>query len=164
MKPHAVIVRGLIIASLAATAAAQQEPAKPPAPKPAAPKAAAKVTVPPAIEAAFKKAYPNATIRHVDKERVDGKEGYEVESLDNGQARDLIYRADGTLVRYEEKVAERDLPPAVVAAIKTRYPKATFAVCEKLFENGTMNYEVELKGAKVDEVVVSPEGKFLSPK
>lgn len=164
MKPYALIIHGLIIAGLATTAAAQQQPTEPPAPKPAAPKAAAEVTLPPAIEAAFKKAYPNATIRHVDKERVDGKEGYEVESLDNGMTRDLIYRADGTLVQYEEQVAETDLPPAVVVAIKTRYPKATFAVCEKIFKGDTMNYEIELKGAKVDEVLVSPEGKFLSPK
>lgn len=61
-------------------------------------KAAPKLGWTPAIEAAFKKAYPNATVKAVSKEKEDGKVQYEVESMDGTQARDVIYLADGTLV------------------------------------------------------------------
>jgi hypothetical protein len=135
-----------------------------PTPKPAP----AKVTLPAAIDAAFKKAYPNATIKDVSKEGGEGAEKgktvYEVESIDNGMARDLIYRADGTVVEYEEAVTEANVPSAVVSAIKAKYPKATLGKCEKLFKNGTTNYEIALKGAKVSSVTLTPDGKWVSPK
>jgi hypothetical protein len=130
--------------------------------------APSKVSLPAAIEAAFKKSYPTATIKHVSKEAGEGAEKgktvYEVESMDNGMARDLIYRADGTVVEYEETVSEASVPAAVVAAIKLKYPKATVGRCEKLFKDGTTNYEVALKGAKVSSVTLTPEGKWISPK
>jgi hypothetical protein len=133
-------------------------------PKPAP----AKVTLPPAIDAAFKKAYPNATVKHVSKESGEGAEKgktvYEVESIDNGMARDLIYRADGSVVSYEETIPESAVPAPVVAAIKTKYPKATLGRCEKTFENNATTYEIALKGAKVSSVTLTPEGKWVSPK
>jgi catechol 2,3-dioxygenase-like lactoylglutathione lyase family enzyme len=48
--------------------------------------------------------------------------------------------------------------------VKTRYPKATISRSEKLFEKGILNYELALKGAKVAEVTLTPEGKWVSPK
>jgi hypothetical protein len=141
---------------------AQTTPAKPPASK--APAPAAKVVLPAAIDAAFKKAYPAATIKHVSKEKEGGKEVYEVESVDNGLARDLVYMPDGTVVSYEEQIAEASLPPAVASALKARYPKATYTRIEKLFEKNTMSYEIALKGAPVGEAVLTPEGKWISPK
>ena len=157
------------VLSLAALAArhAQTTPPKPSSAKPPS-SAPAKITLPPAIDAAFKKAYPNATVKHVSKEAGEGSEKgktvYEVESIDAGLPRDLIYRADGTVVEYEERVAEANVPAAVITAIKTKYPKATLGKCEKLFKDGTMSYEIALKGAKVGSVTLTPEGKWISPK
>src|SRR5215472_12601826 len=84
------------------------------APSKSTSKPAPKVTLPPAIDAAFKKAYPNATIKNVSKEKENGVEVYEVESLDGNQPRDLIYKADGTVVEYEEQVPESSVPAAVI--------------------------------------------------
>ncbi|NQW04933.1 MAG: PepSY-like domain-containing protein [Acidobacteria bacterium] len=124
---------------------------------------AAKVVLPAAVDAAFKKAYPKAVIKNVSKETEDGKTVYEVESTDNGLARDLVYLPDGTVLSYEEVITVASLPAAVTAAIKARYPKATISVAEKAFSNGVMNYEVVLKGADVTEVELTPEGKWISP-
>jgi hypothetical protein len=136
--------------------------ATPPA---AQPKPAPKVALPPPIEAAFRKAYPTATIKNVSKEKENGVEQYEVESLDGNQPRDLIYKPDGTLVEYEEQVAEATVPSAVTTALKTRYPKATVSRYEKLFKNGAVSYEIAIKGvAKVSEVALAPDGKWISPK
>ena len=128
-------------------------------------KPAPKVTLPPPIEAAFRKAYPNATVKSVSKERENGVDQYEVESLDGSQPRDLIYKPDGTLVEYEEPVAEKDVPSAVTTALKMRYPKATVGRCEKLFRSGAVSYEIAIKGvAKVSEVTLAPDGTWISPK
>lgn len=145
----AVIVAALVPAGLAARQTAQPKPAK--------------VTLPAAIDAAFKAAYPTATINHVSKEKENGQEIYEVESVDRGLHRDLNYKPDGTVIEVEEEVAETDLPAAVATAIKTRYPKATIVKREKLIKNGTTNYEVALKGGP-GEVVLTPDGKWVSPK
>jgi hypothetical protein len=133
-----------------------------PTAKPAA-KAAPKLSWPPAVEAAFKKAYPNATVKNVSKETEDGKVQYEVESMDGAQARDLVYLADGSLVNYEELIPASEVPAAVMTALKAKYPKATVTRAEKLFEKGTMNFELAIKGGGPGEVVLTPAGKWVSP-
>jgi len=156
------ILTALVAVALVPAAALAQTAAKPATPpKPAAAKP--KVTLPPAVEAAFKAAYPSATINNVSKEKEGGQEIYEVESVDRGLHRDLNYKADGTVVDMEEEVAEADLPASVAAAIKTRYPKATVAKREKLTKGATVTYEIQLKGGP-GEVVLTPDGKWISPK
>ena len=130
----------------------------------AAKSAPAKVKLPAPVETAFKQAYPNATIKNVSKEKEKGQDIYEVESVDGGRRRDLNYKPDGTVVSYEEELSPADVPAAVTSAIKSRYPKATLALCEKLMANQTMSYEIQLKGAAVKEVVLAPDGTWVSPK
>jgi hypothetical protein len=137
-----------------ATPAAQAQPKAPPAAKP---------TLPAAVAAAFKAAYPRATIKGFSKEGAE----YEIESMDGTQARDLIYKADATLVSYEEATKEADVPAAVISAIKARYPKASFTTFEKMFDGKTkaMNYEVVIKNAgKTLELELTPAGMWISPK
>jgi hypothetical protein len=161
-----VVAGGLMAHPRAQGAAAQPTTPKTQAPANPAPKSPAKVTLPAAVDAAFKKAYPNATIKNVSKEKENGQDQYEVESVDGVTNRDLIYRPDGTVVEYEERIAAESVPAVVTAAIKARYPKATLGTCEKLFKNGTMNYELSLKGNKPGPgaVELTPDGKWVSPK
>lgn len=141
------------------------KPAKPPASGAAvAAKPAPGVKLPAAVEAAFKQSYPNATIKHTSKETENGKTIYEVESVDNGLARDINYAADGTAVAIEEVIASADVPAPVSSAIKARYPKATIAKREKLTTRSVVTYEFELAGANVKSVELTPDGKFVSPK
>jgi hypothetical protein len=144
-------------------------PAKAPATqaKPATPKPAATTKMPAAIEAAFKKAYPNATVKNVSKETEDGKVQYEVESVDAGRRRDINYNPDGTVILYEEELTEADVPAAVAAAIKARYPKATIATRERLYvmKDKSANYEFGLKGVPgVSAAILTPDGQWVSPK
>ena len=142
------------------TAAVAKAPAKPPAATPAAPK------IPPAIQAAFTKAYPKAVVKRVSKETDAGKTIYEVESVDEGRARNLDYNPDGSLISYEEELTEADIPPAVMAAIKARYPKAAVTTRERLFtvRDNSSNFELGLKGAAVAEVVLTADGTWVMPK
>jgi uncharacterized cupredoxin-like copper-binding protein len=130
---------------------------------PPAKKAAAKVQVPAAITTAFEKAFPTATIKNVAKETEDGKTVYEVESVDKGLNRDLIYNPDGTVVEMEEQVNPADLPAPVADALKKLYPKATITKAEKLMKGQTLTYEMALKGAAKSSVEFTPEGKVVTP-
>jgi hypothetical protein len=129
-------------------------------------KAAKNVALPPAIDAAFKKVLPTATVRNVSKEKENGREQVEVESTDHGKARDLIYLSDGTLLEMEDELSEAEWPAAASAAIKARYPSATISKREKLtiLKGHVVQYEASLTGAKVKEVVLTAEGKWVSPK
>ena len=140
-------------------------PAKQSASKPAPPKAV-KLAMPPAVEAAFKTAYPTATIKGVSKEKEDGQVRYEVESVEQGLGRDVTYLADGTLVELEEEMSAADFPAAVAAAIKTRYPAAKITKREKvtITKDNVVQYEAALSGAKVREAILTEDGTWVSPK
>jgi hypothetical protein len=115
--------------------------------------------LPPAIEAAFNKAYPKATIKHVMQEKYGGKDAFEVESVDNGKTRDIVYHLDGSVAVVEEQIARADVPAPVLAAIKKDYPTATIASYERKMESGATSYEIQFKGAKAETAEYSPDGK-----
>jgi putative PepSY-like beta-lactamase-inhibitor len=121
---------------------------------------------PDAVKHAFKQKYPKATVKAVITEAVAGKTVYEVESIDNGRRRNIDYNPDGTIIRYEEELTEAEVPAVVLAAIKTRYPKAAITLRERLYtiKDNTANYECQLTGAGVSEVILTPDGKWVSPK
>jgi hypothetical protein len=119
--------------------------------------------LPAAITTAFKKSYPNATIRGTAEETDAGKTVYEVESVEKGKARDLMYNVDGTVISIEEEMNAADLPVPVSAALKKWYPKATITVAEKLTEGAKVEYELQIKGAAVKSVAFMPDGKVVPP-
>jgi hypothetical protein len=157
---------GFVCCTAVATVSGQTPATKPSAAQPAAAKPATPVALPPAIAAAFKKAFPTATIRNVSKEKENGREQYEVESTDQGKSRDLIYLADGTLAEMEEELSEAEFPPAAASAIRTRYPTAIITKRERLTitKGHVVQYEVALSGVKVKEIVLTADGKWISPK
>jgi hypothetical protein len=119
--------------------------------------------LPAAVKDAFKKSYPTATIRGTAKETEDGKTVYEVESVDKGKARDLMYNIDGSVISIEEEMNAADLPAPVTAALKKLYPKATITVAEKVTEGKTIQYDLQIKGAAVTSVAFLPDGKVAPP-
>jgi uncharacterized membrane protein YkoI len=128
-------------------------------------KAAPKVKLPATVRAAFETAYPKATIKNVSTEREDGEIHYEVESIDGTMARDLIYRADGTVVEMEEGLSEADLPPPVRDAVAAKYPKSKILKAERLTRGTTVSYELQVKtGKKTQEVTLDPAGAPVKTK
>jgi len=118
--------------------------------------------LPKVILDAFKKAYPKAVIKGVSEEKESGKTTWEVESTDSGMARDLVYNPDGTVVDIEEEVAAASLPPAVTAALKAKYPKATITKAEKLTTGKTFVYELTITGAgEVKSIELTADGKAV---
>jgi hypothetical protein len=124
-------------------------------------------TVPAAVEAAFKKAYPTATITNVETTTADGGPVYQIESTEDGRARVVSYKPDATIVNMQEEVTEAEFPAAVSAAIKKRYPKATIVERVKLTvpKDSVVHYEAHLTGVEaVHEVILTRDGKWVFPK
>jgi hypothetical protein len=122
-------------------------------------KAVSRVELPAPIKAAFEAAYPNATIKNVSTEKEGGETHYEVESMDGTLARDLIYRADGTVVEMEEALARTDLPQPVLDAAAHKYPNGKILKAERLTRGTTVSYELQIKvGKKTHQLVLDPAG------
>jgi len=174
-KTWALATLAAFVLALGSAALAQQAPAKAPAQKPAvkkeaktekeddekqeATKAGTKVQLPAPVATAFKKAYPDAVINASSKETENGKTVYEIESVDKGLNRDLLYAADGTVLECEEQIKEADIPAPVMAALKQIYPKATITKAERTTKGPVLQYDLALKGAAKPEVSFFPDGK-----
>ena len=155
----------LSVIVLAGVTLAAQTPAKQAPTTMAAAKASPESKLPAAVAAAFKKAYPAATIKNASSEKENGTLQWEVESMDGMSRRDLIYLPDGTLVVEELTIDASAVPAPVMTALKARYPKATVSLYEKLTKpSAGVSYEMQIKGAAVKEVEIAPDGTFISPK
>jgi hypothetical protein len=125
---------------------------------------AAKPVLPAAVAAAFKQAYPNATITTFSSETEDGKVEWEIESVDGKTRRDIVYLADGSVQVIEEQIAVTAVPAPVLAAFKARFPKATVTRYEKVNKGSAISYEMTMTGANVKEAELAPDGTFINPK
>ena len=168
IRTSAVVIACLFAATALATAQTPAKPAQKPAPVvkavPAVKVEDQIAKLPKVILDAFKKAYPTAVIKNVAEERENGKTTWEVESTDKGLGLDLVYNPDGTVVDIEEEVAAASLPPAVTAALKAKYPKATITKAEKLTTGKTSVYELTLTGAgEVKSIELTADGKPAPP-
>ena len=119
-------------------------------------------TLPAPVKAAFEKSYPGAKILGLSSEVDNGATVYEVESVQNGTHRDILYKPDGQLIVVEETISMSDVPPAVQAALKSQFPTAKVTLSEKLITGPTVEYEFQLKGAPKKEAKFSADGKLLA--
>ena len=115
--------------------------------------------LPTAVRATFEKSYPHAKIQGVSQEVEKGKKVYEIESMDGTVRRDLLFKADGSIVEIEEELAAGDLPAAVKATIQKKYPSEKVEKAEKITKGSIEEYELHLLAGKTRyEVVVAPDG------
>ena len=108
--------------------------------------------VPAAVIAAFKAAYPTATIKGYAREKEHGKVFYEIESKDGETGRDVLYNPDGSVAEIEETIVASDLPAGARQLISSRYPGAVVTKVEKTTEKNA-------SGDKIGYEVVAKQGK-----
>lgn len=118
--------------------------------------------VPPAVLAAFEKAYPNAKVLEWEKEIHSGKLYYEAETVDGKIPRNILYSPDGVVAQVEEKIAANKIPAAVADAVKRQYPDANIRSAEKVTAGDTTEYTLQLKGANQKKVVMRADGTIAS--
>jgi hypothetical protein len=147
---------GLFVALLVLAAAVATSPL------PAQEKKISRKDVPPAVLAAFEKAYPHAKIRGTSTEVENGKTCFEIESVDGTGSRDVLYLPDGTVAEVEEAVPPGALPGAVRSAVGKEFAKAKIAKAEKTTRGTDIFYEVHVSlGLKKGSIVLDPSGKVL---
>jgi hypothetical protein len=112
----------------------------------------AKKDVPAAVIAAFKSAYPAATIKGYAREKEKGQIFYEIESKEGDTGRDVLYKPDGSVAEIEETVKASDLPTAAQKVIHSKYPGAIVSKAEKTTEKSAqadkVGYEAIVRQGK----------------
>lgn len=124
-----------------------------------------KKDVPPAVLAAFAKAFPKATVRGYAREVEKGQTMYEVECVEGKTHRDVTYARDGKLLLVEETVEMSDVPEVVRQALEKQFPKAKVNIAEKIMDGKAVAYEFHLTTAegKKAEVKFDVQGKAEKP-
>lgn len=116
-------------------------------------------TLPTVVAAAFRAAYPNATILHVSREPQDGKIVYEIESRDGAMRRDLLYSPAGQVIEIEEMIPADSVPAAVRAGLVRDLPGATLVGAEKVMRGEVVLYEVHAKkNGRSQYLTYDPQG------
>jgi uncharacterized membrane protein YkoI len=125
--------------------------------------------VPKAVMDSAKDKFPGAEMREASKETEDGKTVFELSMTHEEHKMDVTFGADGTLVLVETEVSEKDLPEAVMQAVKDKYPGAKIDLVESVKKGPKVKkevdyYEFHLKTAdnKSAEVEVDSKGKILN--
>jgi hypothetical protein len=86
----------------------------------------------------------------------------------NGRKHEMDVKEDGTIINFENEIAPKDLPAAVVNAVKAKHPnckikEAMEVMIIKDTKDVVEEYEVLIETAdKKDlELAVSPDGKTI---
>ena len=101
--------------------------------------------LPAPIAAAFRQAYPAATILHAAPETRDGHVVYEIESKDGTMWRDLLYSLSGEIIEIEEILPVDSLPAPVRTAVGKDAPRATIVGVERVTTGTAIAYEVRVR-------------------
>ena len=124
--------------------------------------------LPPHIMSALTARFPQAKIDKWSKEKEDGKEVYDIEFKQGERKFEADIFADGTIQNWEQQIAQKDLPPAVVQTVNRQFPKAVLkeimAVTDVTDGKERLEgYEIVVQRAmkKDVEMTVAPDGKIL---
>ena len=142
------VIYGLVLLSLPAIFKRQDRKLRP-------------AEVPSLVSASAAKQFPRARISGWSKETEGGKTTYEAAVSDHDGKRDAVFSEDGALVAVEQDISIADLPSRVRDAVTVKYPHAELQKAERITQNGTVDYVVDLAKAVRKEITVSSEGRIL---
>jgi hypothetical protein len=125
--------------------------------------------VPKAVMDSAKAKFPGAKTREASKETEDGKTVFELSLTHEDRKMDVTFQEDGTLVLVETEVSEKELPAAVMRAVKDKYPSAKIDLVESVKKGPEVKKEVDYYefhlttvDKKTAEVEVDSTGKILN--
>jgi hypothetical protein len=126
--------------------------------------------LPKAVRAAVKAKFPEGKVIKAAKEEDEGKTIYEVVVEEEDAKIDVAVSAKGKILEVERTIEPKELPKAVAATLKSKYPKAKIKKAERVVKYGEDEeekfFEVLLasKGKEDVEVKLSAKGKILDDK
>jgi hypothetical protein len=116
-----------------------------------------KKDLPAAVQHALDAEVQGSTVKGFAKETEGGKTFYEVETIKNGHARDVLFDPEGHVVEVEEELAMDAVPAAVKQALATH---GKLVRVESVTKGQTVTYEGHFaKGSKPAEMKVTADGK-----
>ena len=117
--------------------------------------------LPAAVQKTVQDNLKGGEIKKIGKEKEDGVEQYEVESIRNGKSRDFNVDVKGNLLLVEEATTIDAIPAAAKASILKKVADGKLALVETFTKTGQpMMYEasyIDKKGKK-HEVLVKADG------
>ena len=120
--------------------------------------------VPAKVLETIKKHFPDAKTESIEKEVEDGKTIYDFEMKLGKVKWEADVAEDGTLIETEQQIEEKDTPPAVMGAVKQKFPRGSIkeVMAKTKGEEKTVHeYEVVVRDeAKDHELTISPDGKI----
>jgi hypothetical protein len=126
--------------------------------------------LPKAVRAAVKAKFPEGKVIKAAKEEDEGKTIYEVVVEEEDAKIDVAVSARGKILEVERTIEPKELPKAVAATLKSKYPKAKIKKAERVVkyeeDEEEKFFEVLLasKGKEDVEVKLSAKGKILDDK
>jgi len=124
--------------------------------------------LPQKVKETLKTRWSSAKITIATKTMENGAVVYDIEMTQDGKKREADIKEDGTIVNFENEIANKDLPAAVAAAVKAKHPDATLkeAMETLVIKDGkdtVDEYEVLIVTGdnKEVELTVSPDGKKI---
>jgi Putative beta-lactamase-inhibitor-like, PepSY-like len=124
--------------------------------------------LPPKAAATLKARFPAATVTSLTKTIENRQVVYDIEMTQGGRKHEMDVTEEGVIVNFENEIAVKDLPPAVMRAVQAKYPKCTFKEAMEVLvikdqKDVLDEYEVLIVTANKKEVelAVSPDGKRI---
>jgi hypothetical protein len=116
--------------------------------------------LPQKVSDALKTRFPGAMITQVTKEMENNEVVYDIEMTVAGKKHEMDCKEDGTVVDIQNEIAVKDLPAAVVSAIKAKYPNCTIKEAGEILvvkdkKETKDHYEVLIDTADKKEVEVT---------
>ena len=115
--------------------------------------------VPTSLNSSFQKAFPNASDIEWEKDGVNFKVEFDQDNMEN----EIWYSNNGEILKTEKELTLKDLPSAVIATIKSKYPKYDIDEVELSEAKGKKTYEVELEKWFSEDVklMIAEDGSIL---
>jgi hypothetical protein len=123
-----------------------------------------KSDLPASVQKAVEEQAKSGKVLGYSTEVEGGQREYEVETIVNGNSRDITFAPDGNVLELEQQVDIDDLAAEVREGLKAKRGSGTITKVESLTKRGKLvAYEAKVrKAAKSHEIQVGPDGKSLA--
>ena len=122
---------------------------------------------PKAVRDAIEGRFPGAKVSTTERETENGKVNFEVNLTHKDRKYEMHIQEDGTIKAIEKEINLKDVPEAVLKAVKNKYPDATIQAAMEVNKvkdkkETPDHYLIAIKiGDKKTEINVSLDGKAV---